>query len=107
MQEELSTYIAGPMTGRKDHNFPAFRLAAQQLREAGWIVVNPAEGAWNKKRDRPWEFYMAHDISRMVHCDSLHVLPGYKKSKGARLEIQIAKRLKKSIYKLATGERIA
>ena len=36
-------YIAGPMTGRPDLNFPAFHAAATTLRDAGFDVVNPAE----------------------------------------------------------------
>ena len=36
-------YVAGPMTGIAEHNFPAFNAAAASLRAAGWHVENPAD----------------------------------------------------------------
>ena len=36
-------YLAGPMRGYKDFNFPAFIEATKKLREAGYIVSCPAE----------------------------------------------------------------
>ena len=36
-------YIAGPMRGYEDGNFPAFDRQARVLEEQGWIVINPAE----------------------------------------------------------------
>jgi len=33
-------YIAGPMTGHADHNYPAFHAAADRFQRAGWDVVN-------------------------------------------------------------------
>lgn len=36
-------YLFGPMAGLPDWNYPAFHDAADRWREAGWVVVNPAE----------------------------------------------------------------
>lgn len=36
-------YLAGPMTGLPDFNYPAFHAAAAAWRAAGWTVANPAE----------------------------------------------------------------
>lgn len=83
-------YLAGPMTGLPDHNFPAFHAAAAVLRARGHDVVNPAEvnaanvGKWT------WEQFMRVDIGLLVTCDSVVLLPGWKASKGATLEHQIA-----------------
>lgn len=39
----MRVYIAGPMTGLPEYNFPAFHAAAKAWRDAGWEVLNPAE----------------------------------------------------------------
>jgi hypothetical protein len=36
-------YIAGPMTGLPEFNFPAFHAAAASLRARGFEVENPAQ----------------------------------------------------------------
>ena len=36
-------YIAGPMRGKPDYNYPAFNEAAEKLRCDGWDVENPAD----------------------------------------------------------------
>ena len=37
------TYLAGPMRGYKDYNFPAFDAARDQLVKEGWRVISPAD----------------------------------------------------------------
>lgn len=39
----MKLYIAGPMTGLPDLDFPAFHEAAAKLRAQGHEVINPAE----------------------------------------------------------------
>jgi hypothetical protein len=36
-------YVAGPMRGYPEFNFPAFRAASAMLREKGFTVFSPAE----------------------------------------------------------------
>ena len=36
-------YIAGPMRGIEDFNFPAFDRQEELLEKQGWRVINPAE----------------------------------------------------------------
>ena len=39
----MKLYVAGPMRGYDDFNFPAFRVAAAELRSMGHEVFSPAE----------------------------------------------------------------
>jgi hypothetical protein len=84
-------YISGPMSGVADSNFPAFHRAARELREAGYIVMNPAE--LNPEQGLPWATYLRRDIAVLVTCEAIALLPGHEASKGARLEHYIAQHL--------------
>lgn len=81
-------YIAGPMTGLPDLNFPAFHAEARRLRAAGWLVENPAE--INADPTAGWEACMRKDIGRLVLCDAICLLPGWSRSRGASIEHFVA-----------------
>ncbi len=85
-------YIAGPMSGKVDFNYPEFNKVATNLRKTGFEVINPAEldGDHNEK----WEYYLKRDIGELIKCDAVAVLGGWEDSKGANLEVYIAKSLK-------------
>lgn len=84
-------YVAGPMTGIEDFNFPAFNQASEMLRAKGYIVENPAEHGIIDGAE--WADYMAYDLTRIGLCGSVYLLPGWEQSKGAQLEVLIATRL--------------
>ncbi len=84
-------YLAGPMTGFEDFNFPAFNKMAAELRDRGYVVENPAEHGVVDGAD--WADYMAYDLTRLGLCGQVAVLPGWENSKGARLEVHIAREL--------------
>ncbi|WJN61306.1 DUF4406 domain-containing protein [Pseudomonas sp. SO81] len=75
-------YIAGPMTGLPEYNYPAFHAEAARLRALGYIVENPAE---NPKQPS-WFMYMRQALRQMLTCDAIALLPGWANSKGALLE---------------------
>jgi len=89
-QSPRRIYIAGPMTGHADHNYPAFHAAAQRLREAGWDVTNPAEN-FDGRTDLPREDYLRADVALLVHCEAIAMLPGWQDSTGAKLEYLLAR----------------
>lgn len=93
----MKVYVAGPMTGYVEHNFPAFKAAAARLRSLGYQVVNPAEldeplGLSHEElSDLPHEFFLRRDIEALLDCDGIYTLPGWRYSKGATLEVAVAK----------------
>ena len=88
----MRIYIAGPMTGLPDFNFPAFHAAAKHLRAQGHDVVNPAEISPDPLLS--WEEWMRRDIPQLLTCEAIYLLPGWENSKGAWLEYAIANALK-------------
>jgi hypothetical protein len=87
----LRCYIAGPMSGLPDYNFPAFHNKAAELRALGYDIVNPAE--LNAGNNGSWKDCMRVDIRELVTCDAIVPLPGWENSKGAKLEMHIAESL--------------
>lgn len=91
MSGDLGIYISGPMTGIEGHNFPAFDAAALRLRRAGHLVINPADRGivhgWS------WEDYLRRDLAELLKCDGIAVLPGWVDSRGAWLEVSVARAL--------------
>ena len=88
-------YVAGPMTGLPDFNYPAFREAEVALRVYGHEVLNPIEAEnWNATgKPMPWGWYMRHAIRMVLRAEGIALLPGWERSRGARLEWQIGSEL--------------
>lgn len=100
-------YIAGPVTGYEDDNRLAFEQAQEQLRKAGVKHVEiPHEFV---PQDSAWETAMAKSITRLcatwantgkLVCEAVVCLPGSQDSRGARLEMKIARALGIPVYDL-------
>ena len=115
-------YLAGPMSGIPQFNYPTFFKYAARLRDAGYTVVNPAEqdtpevmkavlasedGDITKLDGPSWGQFLAHDVKLVADSvDALVVLPDWDKSKGACVEVLIATLLGKPVhYGVATQRR--
>lgn len=85
-------YIAGPMTGLPENNFPVFHEAAKQWRANGWHVVSPAE-SFGSDGTLPYRYYVEHDVYLLLSCDAIAVLPGWNSptARGSVWEYFIAK----------------
>jgi len=99
------TYIAGPMSGIENLNFPAFHQAAAEQRALGHEVINPAEinggadelvACGTMTADElaaHWVECMRQDISVLMTCSRVVMLPGWNRSRGATLEHHVASAL--------------
>lgn len=85
------TYLSGPMTGLPGLNFAVFTAEAERLRSLGISVVNPFENGMPV--DSVWKEHMRADIRLLLDCDTIHMLPGWMRSRGALLEHHVATEL--------------
>ena len=92
-------YIAGPMSGIPEFNFPAFHRAEDWLRFAGYKSFNPATkdiernldlGAYqtgdsNRAAMAGFDFREAYlwDVSKVIEADGIYMLTGWQHSPGA------------------------
>lgn len=79
-------YIAGPMTGYPDLNFPAFEHAETLLAEAGFVPISPHRIPQGETARQ----CMCNDIPELIKCEAIHLLEGWSDSIGARCEVAIA-----------------
>ena len=108
MTRPLHVYLAGPMTGIAEFNFPAFDAAATALRDLGYVVFDPADNDRDKYRFDPTGMTGHEDLTgildrRKVLADDLAwicaeadvvcVLPQWHWSSGARAEAAAARAL--------------
>lgn len=105
----MRIYLAGPMRGKPDRNYPAFYRAATILRGCGHEVFNPAESQFNALPvDTPLpEDYnnparreaLNFDLAWIaLHADAVALLPGWHDSKGARAERATAEAIGLKIF---------
>ena len=113
----MKLYIAGPMTGIPQFNYPAFFEMADILRDEGHTVVSPAEmddpairAASFASRDgnihtleshgATWGDFLARDVKLLADdgIEGIVVLRGWQHSRGARLETFVARLRGIAIY---------
>lgn len=127
----MRVYTAGPMTGLPQFNFPAFDAMAARLRALGFEVVSPAEldneddraaalaspdGSmltYGQGTKKTWGQFLARDVLLIADgdergiIDAIVVLPGWAKSRGARLETFVGRMLcGKVVYRLGHDDTL-
>ena len=107
-------YIAGPMRGYPNFNFPAFFAAADYFKNVcGWQVFNPAQDDWDtygvdvsKGNDTGCELQAEEEHGVTIrdcmqrdcewickHATHMYMLRGWENSSGALAEHALAKAL--------------
>jgi hypothetical protein len=94
----LTYYLSGPMTGIEKHNFPAFEEATRNLRAKGFKILSAHEIDHGEEvigqGSLPWEQYLKNDLTVMIEqAQGIVLLPGWLRSRGAWLELVIARGL--------------
>lgn len=81
-------YVAGPMTGLPEFNYPAFRDAAAALGALGHDVEDPS----TNENPTPGDYHgwLRAGLAQLIRCDAVALLPGWESSGGARLEVNVA-----------------
>ena len=82
LKMDKKIYIAGKITGDSGYK-EKFNKTQKGFENAGYKVMNPAilpEGF-------PWESYMPICYGMIEACDEIAMLPDWRESKGARLEM--------------------
>lgn len=91
-------YIAGPMTGYEDFNYPAFHAIEDDLRKHGYTLVNNPARHLNGEQHHPWSDYIEVAIQALIYSSVVVVLRGWQNSIGASLEVAIALSIGHTIY---------
>lgn len=86
-------YVAGPMSNYPENNYPAFHDATDRLRDAGFLVVNPAEYG-SGPEGASYQDLLRIDLQQMLTCHGVAMLDYWWESTGARNEIHVAGLLK-------------
>ena len=92
----MRLYIAGPMTGLPEFNYPAFRAAEAALRADGYEVLSPVEAERHNPTPgtpQTWAWYMRHCLRMVADADGIALLDGWWRSRGASLEVHVARAL--------------
>ena len=115
MNREPTIYIAGPMRGYADGNFPAFDRQAKNFEDKGWIVINPAEmdrveGSppnghvdFNPETDYDDQEFIRTALKRDMdaicdRCTAIYMMSNWEDSRGAKAEWHLAKAIGLNIY---------
>lgn len=85
-------YLSGPITGIENGNREAFKFFEETLVSIGFNVVNPHNLHTTEEiKTFTWDQFMKSDIKALMDCDVVAVLPGWQNSKGANIEVKLAK----------------
>ena len=87
-----SVYISGPITGMKNMNLEAFIVAKSKLRREGFYsITNPFSVTAGIPGNSKHSTYMRACLKELVVCEAIYMLHGWWHSRGAIVELIVAK----------------
>lgn len=85
-------YISGKVTGLDYQTVrKKFALREQQLILDGYVVINPTDLI---SEHEDWHVAMKISLALLSFADCINMLPDWEDSEGARLELQVARKLR-------------
>lgn len=85
----MKLYLAGPMSGIPDFNYPEFYKWKGLLQRSGYRVRSPAD--MNMEHEKySWTECMKEAIKMMLDCDGVALLDGWMSSRGTKIEVSLA-----------------
>jgi hypothetical protein len=97
------------MTGLPHYNFPAFEMAARDLRSKGFDIASPHEIDFGETAETrgslPYQTYLRAGVKLLLECDGIILLVGWELGKGCLTELYVAHALAMQIlfYDPVTG----
>lgn len=89
-------YISGPITGvAPDVCRAAFAKAEEELRQQGFIPVNPLKNGL--PATATWEQHIRRDLELLEGCEAVYMLDGWERSRGCKIEFNMAISARKPI----------
>lgn len=101
MSDEI-IYIAGPMSGYSDFNYPMFRAAAVYFRAQDHDIRCPVESG--NTFETPYADCIKNDLKLLLEANAIALLPGWLNSRGARLELKLAETMNYKLYLITVSE---
>lgn len=89
-QRKRVIYLSGPISGMPEKNHPLFMAVAQQLRSEGHEVFNPREFCWTEEVFPKRKAFATYCDFICTRADTIVLLNGWEKSKGATMERALA-----------------
>lgn len=82
-------YLSGPITSQPlEDARRIFESAEEFVAKLGHTAVNPMRNGLSP--ESPWEEHMKRDLAMLLECDTICMLPNFRESKGAMLELDVA-----------------
>ena len=101
----MTIYISGRITGLPFHIAAGhFAVAARRLSELGHHPVNPIYNGLPS--DATWAEHMRADLTTLKACDSVCMLRGWERSRGAQIERHAALKRGMPIYTFSEDRQL-
>lgn len=96
----MTVYLSGPVSNVAEYDFDVFDKTAWKLMKLGYTPINPLVIAREMRQSARWygripgwSDFMREDLPALCGADAVLLLPGWRKSRGAKWERIIAKHI--------------